>query len=265
MGTCASKKSSSTMSEPEIKKYATTVELSSGVGQEVFELTQMAKDEPAFFVALSGGSLPKLLAGGLLEYADKIDFSKWHVFFADERYVAHDHADSNLLACRTEFLAKVPGVNPEQVYGIDISVPVEEAAKRYQAQVEKATGTSAASGSPLPRFHLVMLGMGPDGHTCSLFPGHPLLGEATKWVASISDSPKPPPQRITLTYPVLNAAANVFFLAAGASKVDIIPQTAALSNAALAELGDAALPAARVRPSSGRLVWFIDDAAGAKL
>jgi 6-phosphogluconolactonase len=239
--------------------------LSARVGSMVAELcAASAARKGPFLVALSGGSLPQLLAQGLLAHADKIDFSQWHVFFADERYVAHDHADSNLLACRKEFLSKVSGIKPEHVYGIDVSVPIAEAARRYEQQLEKATGLSRAKGQ-LPRFDLVLLGMGPDGHTCSLFPGHALLGETAVWVAPIADSPKAPPQRITLTYPVLNNAANVWFLAAGASKADVIPLTAGLSAQQVQALGDKALPAARVRPTKGSLIWFIDDAAAAKL
>jgi 6-phosphogluconolactonase len=236
--------------------------LSARVGSMVAELCAARKGP--FLVALSGGSLPQLLAQGLLAHAHKIDFAQWHVFFADERYVAHDHADSNLLACRKEFLSKISGIKPEHVYGIDVSVPLPEAARRYEQQLENTTGLSRAKGQ-LPRFDLVLLGMGPDGHTCSLFPGHPLLGETAVWVAPIADSPKPPPQRITLTYPVLNNAANVWFLAAGASKADVIPLSAGLSLQQVRALGDKALPAARVRPTKGNLVWFIDDAAAAKL
>ncbi|RHY38738.1 hypothetical protein DYB30_012805, partial [Aphanomyces astaci] len=108
-----------------------------------------------------------ILEKGLSSLKDGVDFSKWHVFFADERVVPLDHADSNYLACHDALFQH------------------------------------------LPRFDVILLGMGPDGHTCSLFPGHVLLNESALWVASISDSPKPPPKRITLTYPVVNNAAAV--------------------------------------------------------
>ncbi|GBG27251.1 6-phosphogluconolactonase [Hondaea fermentalgiana] len=248
-----------------IFKFASKDDLSEAVGDHVLRVTQEAAEKDKFLVALSGGSLPKLLAAGLLKHQDEIDFSKWHVFFADERHVPHDHEDSNMLACKNEFLAKIPGIKEDQVYGIDYSVPVEEAAQRYQVAIEAVTGVSAASGAPPPSFDLVLLGMGPDGHTCSLFPGHELLKETEHWVAPIKDSPKPPSERITLTYPVLNVAANVFFLAAGKSKEDVLPLTAGLTAEGLNELGEAALPAARVRPVSGKLAWFVDEEAAAKL
>lgn len=248
-----------------ILKFSNKDDLSAAVGEHVLRVVKESADKDKFLVALSGGSLPTLLAAGLLEHQDEIDFSKWHIFFADERLVPHDDPESNLLACKNEFLAKIPGVNADQVYGIDYEVSVEEAAKKYQTVLETVSGVSAASGAPPPSFDLILLGMGPDGHTCSLFPGHPLLQETESWVAPIEDSPKPPPKRITLTYPVLNVAENVFFLAAGKSKEDVIPLTAGLTSEGLVELGEAALPAARVRPTSGKLLWFIDDEAGAKL
>ena len=108
----------------------------------------------------------------------------------------------------------------------------------------------------LPQFDLILLGMGEDGHTASLFPGHPLLKETERWVAPIFDSPKPPPQRITLTLPVLNNARQVAFITAGASKADILPQ--------VFEPGSA-LPAHLVQPASGKLDWFVDEAAAAQL
>jgi len=251
---------------PEVLRFSTKEDLSQAVGKRMLEAINESKkakkDGQGIFIALSGGSLPTLLAGGLLQYADQIDFSTHHYFFADERHVPHDHEDSNLLACKKEFLDKVPGVKEEQVYGIDFSVPVEESAIAYEEVLRQVM---EANGSDAPSFDVILLGMGPDGHTCSLFPGHPLLEESSRWVAPIKDSPKPPPERITLTYPVLNAAANVFFLAAGKSKEEVIPLTAGLSTQEVISLGSDALPAARVRPNQGNLVWFIDNEAAGKL
>lgn len=195
--------------------------LSSQVGKYVNDVAlEAAKKRPnePFTIALSGGSLPKLLAKGLLSYRDALDFSNWHVFFADERHVAPDHEDSNYKACFEAFLKDV-SIPPEQVYKINHKVSVEEAAEEYEATLRKVF-----KGSSAPVFDLILLGMGPDGHTCSLFPGHALLNEKKKWVAPISDSPKPPPKRITLTYPVLNSARNVFFLAAGEGKAETMPK-----------------------------------------
>ncbi|NJN96053.1 MAG: 6-phosphogluconolactonase [Anaerolineales bacterium] len=117
--------------------------------------------------------------------------------------------------------------------------------------------TAQVSGPvQFPQFDLILLGLGEDGHTASLFPGHPLLQETERWVAPIFDSPKPPPQRITLTLPVLNNAHHVAFITAGAGKADILPQVFAAGST---------LPAHLVQPTSGHLDWFVDEAATAKL
>jgi len=100
--------------------------------------------------------------------------------------------------------------------------------------------------------------MGPDGHTASLFPGHELLSEEDRWVAYLEDSPKPPPKRITFTYPVINHAARVVFVAAGKEKVETLRM--------VLDKPEASLPSARVRPVyPGQLYWFVDDAAGEKV
>eukprot|EP00510_Aplanochytrium_minuta_P006384 CAMPEP_0184011858 /NCGR_PEP_ID=MMETSP0954-20121128/4060_1 /TAXON_ID=627963 /ORGANISM="Aplanochytrium sp, Strain PBS07" /LENGTH=251 /DNA_ID=CAMNT_0026291721 /DNA_START=208 /DNA_END=963 /DNA_ORIENTATION=+ len=251
------------MASSVVVKSASKEELSQKVGEAVLKVVEDSKGSDApFLVALSGGSLPKLLAAGLLAHTDKIDFSKWHVFFADERYVAHTHEDSNLLACKEAFLDKVP-IPQDNIYGIDMSKSLAESALAYQEDLSRVSGIDPTS-SKVPRFDLVLLGMGPDGHTCSLFPGHSLLDESKLWVASIDDSPKPPPQRITLTYPVLDNAKNVFFLAAGSSKAEVLPKVT-VSLEELEKMGSSALPAARVRPENGNLIWFVDDAAAAKL
>ena len=107
-----------------------------------------------------------------------------------------------------------------------------------------------------PVFDLVLLGMGPDGHAASLFPGHPLVDEVGSLVAPITDSPKPPPERITLTLPVINAAKAVFFVCTGAGKAENLAKI--LSGA------EPPLPAGRVKPAAGSLAWFVDDDAVAE-
>ena len=136
--------------------------------------------------------------------------SRREVFFADERVVPLDHEESNYRVVNEGLLSKIPapGIPEEQIHKIDVSQldNPEEVAEQYEKQLmEVFAGKNSVA---FPRFDLILLGMGPDGHTCSLFPGHPLLTEDLRWVAWLDDSPKPPPTRITRTLPVYVAAMN---------------------------------------------------------
>ena len=175
-----------------------------------------------FVVALSGGSIPKLLAPTLLARKTDACFESWQVFLADERYVALDHPDSNLGEWQARMLTEA-GVPPGQIYSLNVSIPLATAAAEYEAHLRGVAGGGRASeGGMPPVIDAVVLGMGPDGHTASLFPEHGLLAEEGCWVATISDSPKPPPERITLTIPCLNAAKLCLFVVTGGSKAPCV-------------------------------------------
>ncbi|NWU88260.1 6PGL phosphogluconolactonase, partial [Onychorhynchus coronatus] len=116
----------------------------------------------------------------------------------------------------------------------------------------------AFPGQEVPVFDLLVLGVGPDGHTCSLFPGHPLLQERDEIVAALEDSPKPPAARVTLTLRALNAARRLLVVATGASKAPVLKRI-------LEGQEEPPLPAALLRPRSGRLRWLLDEAAAAEL
>ncbi|RME79707.1 MAG: 6-phosphogluconolactonase [Chloroflexi bacterium] len=210
-----------------------------------------------FNVALSGGSMPRLLFPPLVSppYVQQVDWSRWRLFWADERYTPLHHADSNFRLAREYLLSQVR-IPAEQVFPIDDSFDLDVTARLYHDLLVQVL--EAPPGQP-PRFDMVLLGMGEDGHTASLFPGHPLLQESTRWAAFLTDSPKPPPERVTLTLPVLNHARCVAFLATGAGKADTLARVLHPSKP------DTTLPAALVRPADGELHWFIDRAAAAKL
>ncbi|KAG2208825.1 hypothetical protein INT46_006131 [Mucor plumbeus] len=204
-------------------------------------------------IAISGGSLPKILSKELA-YNKNVEFNKWHIFWADERCVSHDDPDSNYLEVKKSLLDHIPQIPQENIYPINqafaIAKDAENAATEYEQQLKKFFKNE------LPNFDLLLLGMGPDGHCCSLFPGHPLLNEQTRWVAPITDSPKPPPERITLTYPVVNNSQMVVFVTAGEGKKDMVQQ--------IIEQPEKNLPCQRVKPV-GKVYWFIDHGAASKL
>ncbi|KAI0542285.1 6-phosphogluconolactonase [Xylaria digitata] len=211
-----------------------------------------------FKVAVSGGSLPKTLAQALLaepkSYEDVIKFDKWEIFFADERAVPVDHPDSNYLLVKNELLDKIPIHR-----GQPIVRPIDfEQLNDTQELADAYEGTLVASFAKgdsvkLPIFDLLLLGAGPDGHTCSLFPGHPLLRETDAWVAPIEDSPKPPPRRITLTLPVVTHAVRIAFVATGGGKKEIMREIFEAGNG---------LPCALINEAAGdRVSWFTDEAA----
>lgn len=177
--------------------------------------TDAVKKRNLFTIALSGGSLPAQLKP-LAEHPD-IHWDKWQVFFADERIVPLDHADSNYAACAKAFLDGVP-IKKEQIHTLNTALFTEQtktdptgeykdkdAAENEALEIaddyEQQLVSTFASGNSAryPTFDLILLGMGPDGHTCSLFPGHELLSENSRWIAEINDSPKPPSRRITFT------------------------------------------------------------------
>lgn len=204
-----------------------------------------------FEVALSGGSTPKglysLLAGNRGVPWDKVNF-----FWGDERSVPPDHPDSNFRMANEALLSKV-GAKPDQVWRIDTGDP--DPACDYELQLRKHFGTAVGE---FPRFDLVLLGMGPEGHTASLFPGTKALYEkerlvVSNWVGKLYTN------RITLTPPVLNHAAMVMFMISGADKAP------ALKAVLEGPYEPAQLPAQLIWPKEGRLVWLIERTAGGML
>ena len=219
------------------------------------------KRHDVFRIAVSGGSLPKTMAKALLAPSngsaeDTVDFSKWEVFYADERCVPLSHEDSNHKLVKEEWMDKIPADMPKpKVFTID-EATLEDAQECADEYEKKLVSVFASRDSvKLPLFDLLLLGCGPDGHTCSLFPDHQLLRESDAWILAISDSPKPPPKRITLSLPVVTAAARIGFVATGGGKKDILKKIFETEEGRQ-------LPCGLVNEGAGEKVsWFCDLAA----
>ncbi|KIJ68761.1 hypothetical protein HYDPIDRAFT_173410 [Hydnomerulius pinastri MD-312] len=241
---------------PILNSFASSAELTEALASFIIKAQKESVDKKGrFTVALSGGSLPAQLKGLIDNPAVKWD--KWQVFYADERVVPLDHPDSNHHLCKTKLFDLVP-IPAQNIHPIDVSYldDLEELSDAYEKDLIREFAQKDSARFPV--FDLILLGVGPDGHTCSLFPQHALLAEEARWVAYLEDSPKPPPKRITLTYPVLNHALRVAFVALGEGKVDMLPR--------ILDTPEEGLPSSRVKPAHpGQLYWFVDDAASAKV
>jgi len=180
-------------------------------------------------------------------------------FFADERFVPLDDPECNYKLCKDTLLNKVP-IPENQIYKIDVSQQVEDAARLYQRTLKETFGYF--SPKSLPKFDLILLGMGPDGHTASLFPHHPALKETEHWVLPIKDSPKPPPQRITLTLPILNSAVNVIFVCTGEAKSESLKGVLESKDS---DVDKYQYPSRLIIPASNNLFWYVDIGAASKL
>ena len=207
-----------------------------------------------FVAAISGGSTPTRLYTllGSAEYSSPVDWQRVHFFWVDERCVPKDHEESNFKTAFDTLLSKItiPGENIHRIRGEE---DPDKAAIDYEENVRKFFGILG-----LPMFDLVILGMGEDGHTASLFPGSKSLEEKGRLVVPVYLE-KPKINRITLTLPVLNHAAQIFFLVSGRSKATVLFEI----------LGDGhkkdQYPAGLIRPAQGRLLWLIDQEASGKL
>jgi len=214
---------------------------------------EAATDRQRFTLALSGGSAMTLLAEGLrsIPPSTPVDWAAWQIYWADERCVPKTDSDSNFAAAQEGWLSETP-IPRDQVHSIDDTLSPADAARAYAvclAEVfQPAPGT-------FPQFDLILLGVGEDGHTASLFPGDPALEETERWVVPVFNSPKPPPNRITLTLPVLNHARQIAVVATGSGKA------AAMARVRGMNVSKPLLPIQQIHPQEGEVRWFMDSAA----
>jgi 6-phosphogluconolactonase len=245
-----------------IRRFADLDDLSRAAADEVRAAAEEAvRARGRFAIALAGGSTPRRLYERLAAEGrarrgaeppaawERTDF-----FFGDERAVPPEHADSNFRMARETLFAPL-AIAEARVHRIRAEGPdLDAAARGYEDEI--AGAFSVAAGGPPPAFDLVLLGLGADAHTASLFPRSPALAETARWVVAQRAAALP---RVTLTAPILNAARSVLFLVAGEEKA------AALAAVIDGPREPERFPAQLVRPASGRLAWFVDRAAAARL
>lgn len=225
--------------QPEIRRFKDLEELSRAAAGFVLESARTAVEEKNLFsLVLSGGGTPQRLYELFAEL--EMPWDRTHLFWGDERCVPPDHPDSNHHLARSAFISKVP-IPPDQVQRI----PAEKgpaAADDYQQTLERFFENRH------PAFDLVLLGLGDDGHTASLFPGDPAVDETSRLVAHVSAKPLP---RISLTLPALNRARCIAFLVSGDSKRQNVERILSKRK----DMAESS-PAARVRPKE-KLMWFL--------
>jgi 6-phosphogluconolactonase len=242
-----------------VELFANGMEIARRAAAEVLRIArEAAAARGVFTIALSGGSTPKVLYALLAEHPslrNSLPWDKMKVFFGDERHVGPGHADSNFQMASDAMLSKAP-LRTEQIFRIKGEYPdTAQAAAEYEATIQREFGLK---GGELPRFDLVLLGMGSEGHTLSLFPGTKALQETQRivtrnWVGKLYT------ERVTLTAPAANNAANIIFMIAGADKA------CALKAVLEGPYEPEQLPAQIIRPSHGTLSWLVDQAAGSML
>jgi 6-phosphogluconolactonase len=200
-----------------------------------------------FRVALSGGGTPKQVYPLLVERSDEVDWSRVEFFWGDERSVPPDHPESNFGVAYGMLISQLPGVRPDRIHRMQAEAPdLDAAALSYESELRLAF--EARAEEP-PRFDLIWLGMGPDGHTASLFPSSAGLEQDRRWVIG-NWAPSQESWRMTLTFPVLNAGRIVIFVVTGADKADPLRAIRA---------GASDLPAARV--AGDQVEWIVDAPA----
>jgi 6-phosphogluconolactonase len=239
--------------KPDVRVFSDAHELSVRAAEAtVGVINEAVRATGRCSLVLSGGHTPRTLYGLLAsQFRERLPWEHVHVFWGDERYVPAGDPQSNYRMAKEALLDHVPcpvtNIHPMPTHFTSADL----AARDYEATLRNHFLTD------WPRFDLVLLGLGDDGHTASLFPGSPALAERTRWVVAVQQPAVKPPLRLTLTLPAITRAAAVFFLVAGSSKTSALHHT-------LAGTSDwRVYPAAAVRPEQGQVVWWVDSEAAA--
>ena len=238
--------------KPDVRIFADVKSLSLRAAEAaVRTINESVHTNGSFSLVLSGGNTPRTLYSLLSsQFRDQIPWTRVHVFWGDERYVPLDDLRSNYRMARETLLDAVP-CPIANVHPMPTELPdLEAAAQEYEKTLRRYFSTD------WPRFDLVLLGLGEEGHTASLFPGSPALEERRRSVVAVK-APVEPPLRLTLTLPVLTHAANIYFLATGSNKAQALHHV-------LTETPDPKnYPAAGVRLAPGTVIWWVDQEAAA--
>ncbi|GHO45136.1 6-phosphogluconolactonase [Ktedonospora formicarum] len=244
------------MQNRHISSYSSLENLSQAAARYVIQVAQEAiADHGRFTFSLSGGNTPKALYNLLASepYTSQIDWNLVELFWSDERCVPPDSADSCYKMALDTLISKIP-VPANQVHRMLAEQDNRDAASQaYTDEMHRVFKTS-----DVPEFDLILLGMGPEAHTASLFPHQPSLKENERLVMPVS-VPKPPPARLTFTPPVLTAARHVLFLVTGQDKAEAVKEVIEGQH------NPEEYPAQLVRPTQGEVTWLFDTAAASKL
>ncbi|KAG7706392.1 hypothetical protein KL914_003287 [Ogataea haglerorum] len=235
-----------------VHSYADSQDVADAVARYVIQHQNAALEKGnTFKIAISGGSLGKVLNKGLIankENFANVKWSNWEVYFSDERLVPLNHEDSNYGLFNEMVL------NSLRDNSVDLPkvITIEESLLTPDGSADDKIASDYEAKLP-ESLDLILLGCGPDGHTCSLFPGHKLLTENRRRIAYLQDSPKPPPRRVTFTFPVLFNSKNIAFVAEGAGKAAVLSR--------IFDEKDSGLPCELVNKGPVPVTWFVNDPA----
>lgn len=238
---------------PEVHSFKTLRDASLALAERIVETARVAIEEHGqYTMALSGGKTPELLYSLLAsKFSERMGWNSIHLFWGDERFVPQDHPDSNFRMAYHAWISKVP-IPRQNIHRIPTETKTpEEAARSYEKTLKEFF--NPPDNKSIPAFDAILLGVGTDGHTASLFPGSRVLGEKSRWVVAVEAPPSVfPKKRITLTLPLINSSREVFFFAFGNEKKNVLSEIFEEP-----EKAKKAYPAAMVKARE-RLLWYVE-------